>query len=56
MNEKDLYRILDELSEDEQQIFMKIVKAEKELLHRKSLQGTSIKKDIYNFVKQGVRS
>ncbi|WP_176140594.1 hypothetical protein [Halobacillus salinus] len=55
MNENDLYRILEELEENEQQIFKKIVKAEKELLHRKSLQGTSIKKDIYNFIKEGVK-
>lgn len=55
MNENDFNRILDELDEKEQEIFMKIVKAEKELLHRKVLQGTSIKKDIYNFVKEGVK-
>ncbi|QHT48503.1 hypothetical protein M662_19100 [Bacillus sp. SB49] len=55
MNENDLYRILDELENNEQEIFMKIVKAEKDLLHRKSLQGTSIKKDIYNFIREGVK-
>jgi len=55
MNEQDLYRILEQLEEHEQEIFMKIVKAEKELLHRKALQGTSIKKDVYNFIKEGVK-
>lgn len=55
MNENELNNVIDELDSIEQEIFMKIIKAEKEILHKKMLQGTSIKKDIVNLIKEGVK-
>ncbi|WP_170061574.1 hypothetical protein [Terribacillus saccharophilus] len=55
MEHDKLDQILSQLSEQEQKIFAKILRAEKEVLHKKSLQGTTIKKDIVAYIKEGVK-
>jgi hypothetical protein len=52
--QNEMTQALSELNEKEILIFKEILHTEKEFLHRKSLQGTSIISDIVAIVKERV--
>jgi hypothetical protein len=52
--QNEMTQVLSELNEKEILIFKEILQTEKEFLHRKSLQGTSIISDIVGIVKERV--
>jgi hypothetical protein len=52
--QNEMTQVLSELNEKEILIFKEILQTEKEFLHRKSLQGTSIISDIVAIVKERV--
>lgn len=52
--QNEMSQVLSELNEKEILIFKEILQTEKEFLHRKSLQGTSIISDIVAIVKERV--
>jgi hypothetical protein len=52
VNEQDeMSKIISQLNEKEILIFKEILQTEKELLHRKNLQGTSVISDIIGVIK-----
>jgi hypothetical protein len=54
-NEKEMLQgILSKLPEENLLILREILQSEKELLHRKNLQGTTIVSDIVNIIKERV--
>lgn len=58
MNEKlkeEISNILGELPPEEIKILASILKEEKKYLHRKSLQGTTIIKDVTEIIKERVK-
>ncbi|MEH7223420.1 hypothetical protein V7112_06340 [Bacillus sp. JJ1566] len=50
-----IHSILKDLPEEYTLILKEILQAEKELLHKKSLQGTSIVAEIVNIVKERIK-
>ncbi|WP_191991825.1 hypothetical protein [Bacillus aerolatus] len=54
MSAKKIEDVLKNLTPKEFQVLEKILDAEKEMLHKKSLKGTQIRKDVYNIIKSGV--
>ncbi|WP_421377994.1 hypothetical protein ACOJQI_11870 [Bacillus salacetis] len=52
--QNEMNKLLEQLNEKEILIFKEILQTEKEFLHRKSLQGTSVISDIVEIVKERI--
>ncbi|MDV2884681.1 hypothetical protein RYX45_05790 [Alkalihalophilus pseudofirmus] len=52
---ENVNRLLNELPSSHTQILKEILEAEKEVLHLKNLQGTTIIKDIMDIVKERIK-
>ncbi|WP_158595129.1 hypothetical protein [Oceanobacillus piezotolerans] len=55
-NEKErIHNLLNELPDEHTLILKEILQAEKDLLHKKSLQGTTIVSEIVNIIKERIK-
>ncbi|MCK6207708.1 hypothetical protein KZX50_19895 [Bacillus infantis] len=52
--QSEMNKLLEQLNEKEILIFKEILQTEKEFLHRKNLQGTSVISDIVEIVKERI--